>query len=327
MKRRGVVLGLAGMAAWPFALRAQPSPTSAKIGYLAAGSPENSARVLQAFRRRLHELGRSEGQSITIDYRFAENDYARLPRLATELVDSKVDLLVAAPTPAVAAARNATKTIPIVMIAAIDPVGLGWVASLTHPSENLTGISFGVGVETFAKELQLLKEISPDARLVAVLSNTAAYPSHTFIIETMQTTAISFGIQLLPLQVQTNDFRDAFTAIEKYGADALVVNTDPGSLPEARRLAHFALEHRLPTIFHIRSPVEVGGLMSYGPNVADLWARAAEYVDKILRGAKPGDLPVEQPTRFQLLLNLRTAKALGITIPLTVQAQADEVIE
>src|SRR5436305_4593778 len=216
MKRgRGVVLGLTGVAAWPFALRAQPSPTSARIGYLAAGSPENSARVLQAFRRRLRELGRSEGQSITIAYRFAENDYARLPQLATELVRSNVDVLVAAPTPAVAAARNATKTIPIVMIAAIDPVGLGWVANLAHPSGNLTGISFGVGVETFAKELELLKEISPYVRLVAVLSNTAAYPSHRFVLDTMQTAARSFGIELLPLEVQPNDFRDAFIAIEK----------------------------------------------------------------------------------------------------------------
>src|SRR3954470_7697807 len=166
MNRREVVAGLAGTVAWPVALRAQPSPRSAKIGYLAAGWPENSARVLEAFRRRLHELGRFEGQSITIDYRFAENDYARLPRLAAELVESKVDIIVAAPTPAVAAARNATKTIPIVMIAAIDPVGLGWVANLTHPSENFTGISFGVGVETFAKELELLKQISPQIRRV-----------------------------------------------------------------------------------------------------------------------------------------------------------------
>src|SRR3954447_8135734 len=327
MNRREVVAGLAGTVAWPVALRAQPSPRSAKIGYLAAGWPENSARVLEAFRRRLHELGRVEGQSITIDYRFAENDYARLPRLAAELVESKVDIIVAAPTPAVAAARNATKTIPIVMIAAIDPVGLGWVANLTHPSENLTGISYGVGVETFAKELELLKEISPYVRLVAVLSNTAAYPSHRFVLDTMQTAARSFGIELLPLEVQPNDFRDAFIAIEKHGADALVVNPDVGYLPEARRLADFALAHRLPTIYHIRAPVEAGGLMSYGPNAIDLWARAAEYVDKILRGAEPGDLPVEQPTRFQLLLNLKTAKALGITIPLTVQAQADEVIE
>jgi putative ABC transport system substrate-binding protein len=327
MKRREVVVGLAGTAAWPFPLRAQPSPPSAKIGYLAASSPEASARVLQAFRRRLHELGRFEGQSITIDYRFAENDYGRLPQLATELVRSNVDLLVAAPTPTVAAARNATKTIPIVMIAAIDPVRLGWVANLAHPSENLTGISFGVGVETFAKELELLKQISPQRRRVAVLSNTAAYPSHKFVLETMQTTATSSGIQLLPLEIQPNDLRDAFIAIEKHGADALVVNTEVGALSEARRLADFALEHRLPTISHIRAPVEAGGPMSYGPNVSDLWARAAEYVDKILRGAKPGDLPVEQPTRFQLLLNLRTARALGIAIPLSVQAQADEVIE
>ena len=327
MRRREVVVGLAGTVAWPFALDAQPSMTSARIGYLGASSLEASARVLQAFRGRLHELGRFEGQSITIDYQFAENEYGRLPQLATELVRSNVDLLVAAPTPAVAAARNATKTIPIIMIAAIDPVGLGWVASLTHPSENLTGIAFGVGVETFAKELELLKEISPHVRLVAVLSNTAAYPSHKFVMDTMQITAKSFGIQLLPLEIQPNDLRDAFIAIEKHGADALVINTEVGSLLEARRLADFAIERRLPTIYHIPTPVEAGGLMSYGPNVTDLWARAAEYVDKILRGAKPGDLPVEQPTRFQLLLNLKTAKALGITIPLTVQAQADEVIE
>ena len=160
-----------------------------------------------------------------------------------------------------------------------------------------------------------------------VPANTAAYPSHRFVIETMQTTAKSFGIQLLPLEIQLNDFRDAFIAIEKHGADALVVNTEVGSLPEARRLADFALPHRLPTIYHIPAPVEAGGLMSYGPNLTDLWTRAAKYVDKILRGAKPGDLPVEQPTRFQLLLNLKTTKALGITIPLAVQAQADEVIE
>ena len=275
----------------------------------------------------MHELGRLEGQSIRIDYRFAENDYAALPRLATELVDSGVDLIVAAPTPAVAAARDATKTIPVVMIAAIDPVGLGWVASLTRPSENLTGISFGVGVETFAKELELLKQISPQIRRVAVLSNTAAYPSHKFVVDTMQATAKYFGIQLLPLEVQPNGFPDAFLLIEKQGADALIVNANVGSLPEAHRLAEFALVHHLPTVSHIRAPVEAGGLMSYGPNVTDLWARAAEYVDKILKGAKPGDLPVEQPTRFQLLLNLKTAKALGIAIPLSVQAQADHMIE
>ena len=327
MKRRDALTALAGAAAWPFTVCAQSSMTSARINYLGGSSPEASARVLQAFRHRLHELGRFEGQNITIDYRFAENDYSRLPQLATEMVESKVDLLVAAPTPAVAAARNATKTIPIVMIAAIDPVGLGWVANLAHPSENLTGIAFGVGVETFAKDLELLKEISPHVRLVAVLLNTAAYPSHKFVIDAMQTTAKSFELQLLPLEIQPNDLGDVFIAMQKHGADALVVNTEVGSLLEARRLADFALAHRLPTIYHIPGPVEAGGLMSYGPNVTDLWARAAEYVNKILRGAKPGDLPVEQPTRFQLLLNLKTAKALGITIPLAVQAQADEVIE
>jgi putative tryptophan/tyrosine transport system substrate-binding protein len=327
MRRREVIVAITGALAWPQSVCPQAAKLH-RIGYLGGASLAQSRRVLDAFQGRLKELGYVEGRTITIDYRFADGEHDRLPQLAAELVQTKVDLLVAAPTQAVVAAKDATKTIPIVMIGAPDPVALGWMDNLTRPSGNLTGLTFTVGVETFAKELELLREVSPDVRLVAVLFDPLSSPAQRLVIERIKDASNSLSVQLLLLEARgPEDFEGAFALMANEGAGALLVVADNNYMRQAARLANLALQHRLPSIYQIRFPVEAGALMSYGPNVADQWARAAEYVDKLLKGAKIGDLPVQQPTKFNLVINARTAKALGLTIPPTLLARADEVIE
>jgi putative ABC transport system substrate-binding protein len=327
MKRRGALALIAAGAAWPLAAKAQLGKV-ARIGYLGGSSRDQARRVLAAFHKRIQELGHLEGGNIAIDWRFADGDNERLPRLAAELVQAKPDLIVAGPTPAVLAAKNATKTIPIVMIAAGDPVALGWMESLSRPPANVTGMTFTVGVETFSKNLELLSEIAPDVRLFAVLFNSTDSPLMPLVTERIQAAACSMAVRLQWLEaVGPEDFDRAFAEIEKERAGALVVIANNNFMRRASRLAELAIEKRLPSIAQLRAATEAGTLMSYGPSAVEQWARGAEYVDRILRGAQPADLPVQQPTRFELLINLKTAKALGITVPLTLQAQTDEVIE
>jgi putative ABC transport system substrate-binding protein len=238
-----------------------------------------------------------------------------------------VDVIAAAPTPAALAAKNATGTVPIVGVSLTEPVGLGLIASLARPGGNVTGVSYSVGTDIFGKDLELLKEVVPKVRRVAVLSNPDG-PAQPLTISNIKGAARSLGLQLLLLEARApGDFDGAFAAMARERVGALFVVTDPMFIPHRARLTYLAAKNRLPSIFTQRADVEAGGLISYGPNFADMYRRAATYVDKILRGAKPADLPVEQPTTFELVINLKTAKALGLTIPPSLLQRADELIQ
>ena len=316
-----------GLLAAPRIAEAQPAGKVYRVGYLTAGSVTANPRVLEAFRQGLRDLGWVEGQNIVIEYRSAEGRFDRLPDLAAELVRLKVGVIVAAPTPAAMAAKNATGTVPIVGVSLTEPVGLGLIASLARPGGNVTGVSYSVGTDIFGKDLELLKEAVPKVRRIAVLSNPDS-PAQPLTISNIKSAARSLGLQLLLLEARApGDFDGAFAAMARERVGALFVVTDPMFIPHRTRLTDLAAKNRLPSMFTQRADVEAGGLMSYGPNFADMYRRAATYVDKILRGAKPADLPVEQPTKFELVINLKTAKALGLTIPPALVGRGDEVIQ
>ena len=326
MRRLICAISLAMLLA-PLGAAAQQPEKVPRIGYFSAGSPSSAPHLLEAFRKGLRELGWVEDKNIVIDYRFAEGRSDRLPDLAAELVRLKVDIIVAVPTPAAAAAKNATETIPIVMIGAYDPVGVGLIAGLARPGGNVTGSSYSVGLEIIAKQLELLKETVPKVRRVAILWNPAN-PSHPLVVRELNVAARSLGVQLQFLEARgPNEFEGAFAAMAKERMGALLVVPDSVSFLHRTRLADLAARSHLPAAYGLRGHVDAGGLMSYGPDSADLFRRAATYVDKILKGAKPADLPVEQPTKFELVVNLKTAKALGLTIPQSVLVRADEVIQ
>jgi len=317
-----------GLLAAPLAVEAQQPGRVPRIGFLSVTSPSDRPPLLDAFRQGLRELGWVEGQNIVIDYRYAEGRVDRLPDLAAELVRLKVDLIVAsAGTQFLSEAKNATETIPIVMIAVRDPVGTGLIASLARPGGNVTGVSGYAGLEIVAKQLELLKETVPKIRRVAILSNpTNAY--HQLAIREVNVAARSLGVQLQLLEARgPNEFDGAFAAMAKERVGALLVLSDAMLNSHRTRLADLAARSRLPAAYGVRESVEAGGLMSYGPSFLDLYRRSAAYVDKILKGAKPADLPVEQSTEFHLVVNLRTAKAIGIALPPTILVRADEVIE
>jgi putative tryptophan/tyrosine transport system substrate-binding protein len=327
MRRRSFIAGIIGSAVIsPLAAHAQQQAgKEPRIGYLQVTSPSDRPPLLDAFRQGLRELGWVEGQNIVIDYRFAEGRLDRLPDLAAELVRLKVDIIVSAGTQGVTAAKNATETIPIVMIGVRDPVGTGLIASLARPGGNVTGVSGSAGLEIVAKQLELLKETVPKAHRVAILSNPAnAY--HQLAIREVNVAAQSLGVQLQLLEARgPNEFDGASMAKERVGA--LLVLSDAIFNSHQTRLADLAARSRLPAAYGVRESVEAGGLMSYGPSFLDFYRRSAAYVDKILKGDKPADLPVEQPTKFELVINLQTAKTLGLTIPPTLLSLADEVIE
>jgi len=310
----------------PLAAGGQQAGRVPRIGYLGTRTPSDFG--LDAFRQGLREQGWVEGQNIVIEYRFAEGRLDRLPDLAAELVRLKVDIIVAHSTPGATAAKNATNTIPIVMTVVGDPVGLGLIASLARPGGNATGLSFSVvGLEIIGKQLELLKETVPKIRRMAILSN-AANPIQPLAIRDVNVAARSLGVQLQLLEVRgPNEFDSAFAAMAKERVGALLVVADSMFVFHRTQLADLAARSRLPAAYGWREHVEAGGLMSYGPSLRDLFQRAATYVDKIIKGAKPADLPVQQPTKFELVINLKTAKALGLTIPQSVQVRADQVIE
>jgi putative ABC transport system substrate-binding protein len=288
---------------------------------------ESVARGVDAFLRRLRELGWVEGRNLVIEYRWAEGKVERLPELAADLVRRKVDVIVAPAGSAALAAKNATGSIPIVMIFANDPVEMGLVASLSRPGGNITGTTFTTSSEIFGKQLQILKEAIPRISRVAVLRNPAD-PSFARQVGELESAARSLNVRLQDLGARgPEEFDAAFAAMARDRADALLVTATSTFLAHRSRLAELAVKARLPTMNSFREQVEAGGLMAYAVNMADFVGRAAEYVDKILKGAKPADLPVEQPTRFELLINLKTAKALGLTIARAVLLRADEVIE
>ena len=322
MKRREFIAALGGAAAWPAAARAQPAklPT---VGFLVPGTPASFGQRVAACTQRLRELGWIEGRTITIEYRWAEAQ--RFDEIVNEFVRLKVDVIFTAGTPPTIAAKKATSSIPIVFVAAGDPVGTGLVASLARPGGNITGWSNQTR-DLAGKRLELLREIAPDLRRLAMMVRTGNV-SATSEAREVEAAAKTFDIQVVPLEIlSANDIAPALDAL-KARADALYVVVDALLLVHAVRINTVALGARMPTMHGSRELVAAGGLMSYGADFVDLWRRSADYIDKILRGAKPADIPVEQPTKFELVINLTTAKALGLTIPPTLLARADEVIE
>ena len=324
-RRHFLLTSLASALAVPLAAEAQAVGNVPRIGYLS--SDFANSRPIEAFRQGLRELGWVEGQNIVIDHRFAEGRFDRLPDLATELVQLKVEVIVAGAAPVAVAAKNATGTIPIVMFGVGDPVGLGLIASLARPGGNVTGLSFSVGMDTFGKGLELLKEALPKVRRVAVLWNPAN-PAHAAAIGNVKAAAGSLAVPLQLLEArEPNQFEGAFAAMAKLRVDALLIVSDGMFVLHRARLTDLAAKNRLPSMHGVREMVEAGGLMSYGPSIVAAWRRAAFFVDRILKGANPADLPVEQPTKFELVINLKTAKALGLTIPPSLLLRADHLVE
>jgi ABC-type uncharacterized transport system substrate-binding protein len=326
--RRHVLALMSGALAAPMVSFAQQPVRLARIGYLYAATPGGvfDAR-LEAFKDALRELGYVEGKNYQLEIRSGAGRLERMPALAAELVAAKVDVIVAANSPSIVAARQATQTIPIVMPLSSDPVGEGLVASLAHPGGNLTGLSL-MSPELGEKRLQLLHETFPKAsRPVAVVWNPAYFGMRARF-EQAKALAPTVGLTVRSMEVRdTSELGVAFEAIARDQPDALLLLVDPFTLSQRARIVEFAAEQRLPAIYESSDFVEAGGLMSYGPNLMELFRRAAVYVDKILKGAKPGDLPIEQPTKFDLVLNMKTAKALGISFPTAVLLRADRVIE
>ena len=323
MRRREFIAALGGLAAWPLIARAQQNVKAYRVGFFSAGSAGPSDFV---FSDALREFGWIEGKNIIIERLYAENRMDRLPELAAELVSRNVDVIVAAGTLAPLALKRATTTIPIVMAAAGDPLGSGLVASLAHPGGNVTGLSL-MAPDLGGKRLQMLKELLPAVSHVSVLWN-AANPYPALVFKETQDAGQSLGIQIQSAAVRNpNDFDDAFAAAIGAHADALITVEDPLTVNYRKQIADFAIKSRLPTMHGIKEFVVVGGLMSYGANIPDLFRRSAGYVDRILKGGKPADMPVQQPTKFEFVINLKTAKALGLDVPATLLARADEVIE
>ena len=326
MKRRAFITLLGGAAAaWPIAARAQQTAKLPTIGYLGTATPATQGQWAAAFVQRLRQLGWIENRNVAIEYRWAEGRSERFVEIATEFVQLKVDLIVASTTPAVIAAKQATAAIPIVFATVNDPVSTGLVASLARPGGNLTGLSNQLG-DTASKRLELLREIVPGLRRLGIWANVGN-PGTVLEMGEVQAAARTLALEVVTLEIRrAEDIGPAFEGA-KGRADALYVAADPLANSNRVRINTLALAARLPTMQGVREYVEAGGLMSYGANIADGYRRAADYVDKILRGAKPGDIPVEQPTKFDLVINLTTAKALGLTIPDKLMALADEVIE
>src|SRR5262245_50047162 len=327
MDRRAFITVLGGgLLGAPLLAEAQPPGKGYRMGYRYSGSATSSPRAREAFREWLRELGWVEGRNILIDYRFAEGRFDRLPDLAAELVRLKVDVIVAWPTPPAIAAKNATGTIPIVMIGVGYPVELGLIASLACPGRNVTGVSFNADME-IGKGLELLTETVPKVRRVAILSNPAN-PGHAHAVSIVRAAARPLGVSLQVLEAgEPNQFEGACAAMATDRVGALLVVTDSLFILHRAQLANLAAKHRLPAMFGVREFVDGGGLMSYGVSVPDLMRRGAAFVNKILKGATPADLPIEQPTKFELVINLKTAKALGLTIPPSLLGRADEVIQ
>jgi putative tryptophan/tyrosine transport system substrate-binding protein len=296
-----------------------------RIGLLYPGTPSSGSARIEAFRRGLREVGYSEGQNIAIEYRYAGGKIDRLPELAAELVRLNVEIIVTMSTPAVRAAKNATSAIPIIMLATADPARAEFITSLARPGGNITGMT-NIAVELTGKQLELLRETIPKLSRVAVLAQPAESGSSLFV-EEAQDAGKGLGVKILPLLVNDSDeFKDAFSVMAKERAGALVVQPRLIGLGHGRQIADLAASNRLPTVSGSAQFVGAGGLMSYGPDVLDLARRAAYYADKILKGARPADLPVQQPMKFELVINLKTAKQIGLTIPPNVLARADRVI-
>ena len=327
MKRRDFITLLGGMAvAWPLAARAQ-QPTMPVIGLLDPRSPDAMADRLRAFRLGLKDVGYVEGENVTIIYRFAEDQNDRLPELAAELVRRQVTVIAASATTAAPAAKAATTTIPIAFIAAEDPVRLGLVASLARPGGNLTGINF-FSSELAAKRLDLLHELLPRAARIAVLVNPANATNTASILRDVEAAARAIGLQVQVLNASTSrEISAAFENVGRDRPDALFVGPDTFLIARRIQVVQLAAFHRLPAVYPARDFLEVGGLMSYGTNIMDAFRQLGIYAGRILKGAKPADLPVVQSSKFELVINAETARMLGLTVPDKLLVAADEVIE
>ena len=326
MRRREFIAALGGSAAWPVVARAQQQqPVKVwRVGYLTPASTVDqvSVALFDAFRLKLQDLGYVDGKNLRLDVRRAEGDYARLPILAAELVSLAPDVIVATSSPATAAVQRATASIPTVMAAINDPIGLGFVKSLAKPGGNITGLS-NLSADFTAKSFELLHVAVPNAKRIAVLMSPN--PLHEAVVKEAYTVARAMGLTIIPVMARTPaDLDDAFTTMHKESCDALVVLSDPRT---SRKIVDLANEWRLPAIYQATGFADMGGLLTYSANFPEMFRRAAVYVDKILKGVSPADLPVEQPTRLELRVNLKTAKALGLTIPDSILVRADEVIE
>jgi putative ABC transport system substrate-binding protein len=327
MRRREFITLLGGAAAaWPLKARAQQPQRMRRIGRLSPLSVAAEAPMLAGLRQGLNELGWIEGQNFAFELRFADGNLDRLPQLADELVREKVDVIVTGSSPGASAAKNATSTIPIVMVTTGNPVQGGLIATLARPGGNVTGVT-ALGQVLNAKRLELLKEAVPSLKRVAILTNPASPYTDPFLQES-EAAAHALGIEARVLEARgPHDLERAFEAIVNEHAEALMVLADPMFITHRRRIVELAAKNRLPSVFGERGSVHAGGLIFYGASLPDMYRRAATYVDKILKGVKPADLPVEQPTAFELAINLKTAKVLGLELPWFLQQRADEVIE
>jgi len=324
MNRRDTVLALLALGAAALASKAQPVGKVYRIGFLWE-NPTVFPDAMQAFRKGLRDLGYEEGRNIAIEFRWAEGKPERMRELAEELVRRKVDVIMAPSSVYTGAAKQATSTIPIIFLSHADPLGSGHIASFGRPGGNITGLSLMM-TETNVKGLELLREAVPKISRIAVIWDPAT-PSHAPGLKAIQVAgpSLGLGIQSVPVRSAT-EFESAFSAMVRESAGGVLVLSTPLFIAGAKRLAELALSHKLASLFGPKNHVVAGGLMSYSPDRADLWRRGASLVDKILKGAKPADLPVERPTRFELVINLKTAKALNLTIPQSLVARADEVI-
>jgi putative ABC transport system substrate-binding protein len=325
-RRIFLVTFVGGIVAVPLAAKAQQAAKVARIGVLHPGAPATSKHFAAAFDQGLRELGYLQGQNIVVERRFAEAKVERMSDIAAELVRLKVDVIVTSTDPGIAAVRQQTQTIPIVMANSTDPVATGFVASLARPGGNVTGLS-SISPELSVKRLELLKEAVPGLSRVGIVWNPDVRGGVLEYKET-ESAARSLRLQLQSVEVtRADDFNRAFSALTTGRAEAVTVTSFSVGFRNRSEIASLAQKNRLPSVFGLREYVDAGGFMAYGPSFTDGWRRTAAYVDKILKGAKPADLPVEQPTKFELVINLKTAKALGLTIPQTLLLRADQVIE
>jgi putative ABC transport system substrate-binding protein len=325
MRRREFIAALGGAAAWPIVAPAQQASIPL-VGILLSGSAVANAHYLDAFRSGMLQLGYVEGRNIRYAYRFADGYLDRLPELAIDLVRLKPDVIVSAPLPSHIALRQATNTIPVVMATGADPVGFGLVTSLSHPGGNVTGLANFAEVLA-PKQIDMLRELIPRLSRLGALVNVTN-PLHVPQLRETKGAAVASGIDLMPVEIHRPDeLGSGFETLVKERVEALAVPPDTVFNNFRRRIAELAAAKRMPAIYGFREAVEDGGLMSYGPDNRGNYRRAAAYVDKILKGAKAGDLPIEQPTKFELVINLKSAKALGFTVPPALLARADEVIE
>jgi putative tryptophan/tyrosine transport system substrate-binding protein len=323
VKRREFITLLGGAAAWPLAARAQQASRLVRIGFLSGGAGPNPN--VYGFQHGLRQLGYVEGQNLVLIYRWAAAQRASVVDLAQELLELNVDILASHTTEAIAAIRSLNAAVPVVMTAISDPIGSGLVASFARPGGNTSGVTL-FSNELAGKRLEMLGQLVPQFRRVAILAERDRPPTATLVSET-QTAAHALNLALQTYEVRPEEIAEALRSIGQERADAVIVQQNLSFTPYLRLIADLAISYRLPTVHPTREFVEAGGLLAYGPNLFALGERAAWYVDRILKGTKPADLPVEQPTKFELILNLKTAKALGLQVPPSLLATADEVIE